>query len=226
MKIFQTLKQHQRRDALTSSREYKLFREHYSLLYEHHALLYFDNDKDGYYLVIANIIIEALLQIEKLKKQSFTLLSKENQLTTFTYLDTVISVPLFSVSNNLLITKELLPNFDINNYLIDFLETYNFNLLESKFTSLVFLDEHKNTRAYYHYDFNTIFIVNNQGRLDARICLFDKNIASPNYENIKERVLPALKAYYALDKKAFIEALYKNELISAKLYNKFIRTVR
>lgn len=226
MKIFQTLKQQQRRDAISSSREYKLYREHNSLLYEHHALLYFDNDKDGYYLIVANIIIEAMLQIEKLKKQSFTLLSKENQLTTFTHLDTVISIPLFSVSSNLLITKELLPNFDLNNYLVDFLELYNFSLLESKFTSLVFLYAHKNTRAYYHYDFNTIFIVNNQGRLDARICLFDKNIAAPSYENIKERVLPVLKAYYALDKKGMITALYKNELISAKLYHKFIRTVR
>ncbi|HZJ89986.1 MAG TPA: hypothetical protein VFD05_04900 [Bacilli bacterium] len=226
MKIFQTLKQQQRRDALTSSREYKRFREHYSLLYEHHALLYFDNDKDGYSLIIASIIIEVLQQIEKLKQQSFTLLAKENRLTTFTHLDTVISVPLFGVSNNLLITKELLPNFDLNHYLIDFLEAYNFNLLESKFTSLVFLYEHKNTRAYYHYDFNTVFIVNNQGRLDQRICLFDKNIKSPNYENIKERVLPAVKAYYALDKKGFITALYTNDLISQKLYNKFIRTVR
>lgn len=226
MKIFQILKQHQRRNFITGSREYKYYRQHFSLLYEHHALLYFENDKDAYSLIIANVIIETLLQIEKLKKMSYALLNKEDKLTSFVHLDTVITVPLFSVSNNLLITKEHLPNFDLNHYLVDFLELYNFSLLESNFTSLVLFYEHNNTRAYFHYDFNTVFIVNNQGRLDARICLFDEYLHAPNYENIKERVIPALNAYYALDRKGFVETLYKNELISQKLFTKITRKLK
>ena len=64
------------------------------------------------------------------------------------------------------------------------------------------------TRAYYHYDFHAIYIINDQGRLDLKICLFDKHIKRPDFRNVLETIKKPTE-YYAGNRIAFINALVK-----------------
>ncbi len=225
MKIYDVLAKARRREPLSRSREVLFFKKHHSLLFSHPDFLLFDDEKDDFRLIVANIILQSILQINKLKQSNFATLIKQDELISFSYENTLISVPLFSYATNILINKNLLESYDINKLLVDFLETYNFALFESNFTILELIRSEKHTRVYYHYDFNTLYIINNQGRLDRKICLFDKYLKNPDYENIKDRVAKVLDAYYNVDQIGFIQALRDVKLISDKIYGRYIRSL-
>ena len=68
-----------------------------------------------------------------------------------------------------------------------------------------------------HYDTNTIYFINEQGRLDASIVLFDRYIRHPNYSHMLERIKPVVDAYFDFDREGVINALYDNGFISSHL---------
>ena len=71
--------------------------------------------------------------------------------------------------------------------------------------------------AYFHYDTNTIYFVNEEGRLDASVVLFDRYIRHPNYAHMLERIKPVVDAYFAFDREAFIKALHDHGFLSSQL---------
>ena len=73
--------------------------------------------------------------------------------------------------------------------------------------------------AYFHYDTNTIYFINDQGRLDTSIVLFDRYLRHPNYSHMLERIKPVVDAYFAFDREALIKALHENGFISNTLLN-------
>ena len=73
--------------------------------------------------------------------------------------------------------------------------------------------------AYFHYDTNTIYIVNSQGRLDLKIVLFDKYIRRPVYNHMLERITPVVEQYFANDRQNFIKSLLDNKFISNKMFH-------
>lgn len=225
MKIYDLLERKRRREVFRDNREIAFFRKHNNLLYAHPDFLLFDDEKNDFRVIVATIIMQALMQIEKLKKESYEQLVSRDELTTFVVEKTPISIPLFSFTTNVLVANGLLEDYDITKHVVDFLEVYNFALFESNFTSLVLLKAEGTTRAYYHYDFNTVYIINKQGRLDQKICLFDKHLKNPNYEDILTRIAPALEAYYAVDQIAFVRALRDEKLISERVYGRYIRSL-
>ena len=64
----------------------------------------------------------------------------------------------------------------------------------------------------------TIYIINEQGRLDCKITLFDRFIRKPNYNHMLERIRPVVDAYYSYDKKLFLDEMKKQEFISPHIY--------
>lgn len=222
MKIFDLLLLNRRPHLITPSREYLFFQENEALLTVLPEAMAFVNQKDEFLLIYLNIIIESILKFGALTDYMANSQTKPlNEVVKPVLIvnDVPIYCPLFSVSNNLLIANGFGNNLTIANDTIDLFETYNFAIFESNFTSLVPVGGDEHTRAYYHYDFHTIYIVNDQGRLDTRISLFDRFIAKPDFRNVLDRIKPVLAAYYASDKNAFIAALYNEKLISSKLYN-------
>lgn len=225
MKIYDLLLANRRLHLIAPSREYVFFQENEYRLSLVPDLLPFINPKEGFSLIQTSIIIEALIKYEELVSYFASNPAPDSIVSVkplFIYKNVPIYCPLFSVSNNLLIANNLGSKLNLNHDAIDIFEIYNFALYESNLTSLVKVGEDKHTRAYYHYDFNTIYIINDQGRLDNRICLFDKHIEKPDYRNIIERIAPVMKAYYANDRMAFINALLYEKLISNYVFNKYL----
>ena len=102
---------------------------------------------------------------------------------------------------------------------IDPFDTYGFEIYNASFCSMIFVDKNENGKeaAFFNYDTNTIYMINDQGRLDAEIVLFDKYLKHPSYSHMLERIKPVINAYFKASRSEFIEALYKNGLISSKL---------
>ena len=229
MRIYDLLLNNRRPHLISPSREYIFFQDHENALIHYPDALPFVNVRDEFRLISINIVIEAILNYNALQtyftEHKTTIIGNEIK-PLFMFNEIPIYCPLFSVSNNLLIANGLGDKLTLSNDTIDLFETYNFALYESALTSLVKVSGDLKTRAYYHYDYHTVYIVNDQGRLDQRISLFDKHIKKPDYRNVIDRLQPVLKAYYENDLMAFINALVKEKLISQKLYNKYVAFIK
>lgn len=103
--------------------------------------------------------------------------------------------------------------------LIDPFDTYGYKLYNSSFTRLVLVKESPNHKeaAFFHYDTDTIYFINDQGRLDAKLVLFDKYIHHPQKTHMLERISEVVDAYFAFDRGRMIETLHNNKFISGKL---------
>ena len=106
-----------------------------------------------------------------------------------------------------------------NESMVDPFDIYGYRLYNSSFTRLVLVKENENHKeaAFFHYDTDTIYFVNNQGRLDAKLVLFDKYIRHPQKTHMLERIGEVVDAYFAFDRGRMIEALHNNKFISGKL---------
>lgn len=103
---------------------------------------------------------------------------------------------------------------------IDPFDTYGAELYNSNFTRLLKVKTFNNVTAYFHYDTYTIYFVNDQGRLDNKIVLFDRHMKRPSYSHMLDRISPVIDAYFANDRSGVINALHDQDLISSKmLYN-------
>ena len=138
-----------------------------------------------------------------------------------------IYIPFFNRALNQIYTREPLklleePYIELEgnfqNSSIDPFDTYGAELFNSFFTKLVKVGTNGREYAYFHYDTNTIYIANAQGRLDSRIVLFDKYIKKPNLNHMLERITPVVERYFADDREGFVNALLENKFISNKMY--------
>lgn len=119
------------------------------------------------------------------------------------------------------LTKEYLNLFrHMDSICVDPFDEYGADLFDSTYTQLILLHRSKESNAYYDYDSASIYFVNQQGRLDCRICVFDRGIRRPNTHHMMERLKPVVDAYYAQDKTALKKALVDNKLISSSLFYK------
>ena len=100
---------------------------------------------------------------------------------------------------------------------IDPFDTYGSELYNSHFSRLVKVSKVDKETAFFHYDTNTIYFINEQGRLDASIVLFDRYLRHPSYSHMLERIHPVVEAYFAFDRERLINALYENGFLSLHL---------
>jgi hypothetical protein len=145
-----------------------------------------------------------------------------------------IYIPFYSVGLNLIYNDECskLSSYPYDELktkpastCIDCFDLYNYKLFESPFTSLIKIKEDATTCAYYHADFETIFIINNQGRLDLSISLFDKYLKNPNKNDIIKRVHNVVDCFYTNNRNKFLRSLLDNEFISRKAYKKLSKKI-
>ena len=109
----------------------------------------------------------------------------------------------------------LMDNF--KDTVIDPFDTYGSELYNSHFSRLVKVKTEGKETAFFHYDTNTIYFVNDEGRLDTSVVLFDRYIRHPIYSHMLERIKPVVDAYFAFDREAFIRALRDNGFISSHM---------
>lgn len=140
---------------------------------------------------------------------------------------TRIYIPVFSRSLNLIYNEECskVLEYPYSNLLqnprsscIDLFDVYNYELYDSPFSSLIKIKEDKTSCAFYHPDFETIYIINNQGRLDVEISLFDKYLSNKEQHHIFNKLENVVDCFYKTDIKKFIRSLLDNGFISKKTY--------
>ena len=234
-----------RRKGFEKSEEFRFFLENRHLLNRIPRFInFYDLDSDPFEIMRANIILQAYLNKAKMEEEinslnTYIVSNKKNHAQFVKSFHEIVSelpyyqedkdkifIPFFTRSLNQIYFEEpeklltypyngLMENF--KDTVIDPFDTYGSELYNSHFSRLVKIKKDDKETAFFHYDTNTIYFVNEQGRLDANIVLFDRYIRHPNYAHMLERIKPVVDAYFAFDREAFINALYNNGFISSHL---------
>ena len=238
-------KKAKRRDAFLKSEDYRFFLEYRHILTKIPRFMHFyDVEKDSFEIMRANIIIYAYLNKTKMEDEINSLsgyfnTNKKNHanflksyyeiISDLPYYQedkTKIYIPFFTRSLNQIYHNEpeKILTYPYNGLkekykdtVIDPFDAYGYKLYNSHFSRLVLIKEDEKEAAYFHYDTNTIYFVNEQGRLDTSIVLFDRYIRHPSYSHMLERIKPVVEAYFNFDRESLIRSLHENGFISNHL---------
>lgn len=241
-------KKAKRRTSYEKSEEFHFFIENRHLLMRFPQFLHFyDIENDSFQIMRANIILFSFINKAKMeeeiqnlsnylkmndKKEGTDLKSYHEIISELPYfLDDKdkIYIPFFTRSLNQIYLNEpeklLTPSYqnlidNFKNNIIDPFDTYGSEIYNSHFSRLVKIKSDDKETAYFHYDTNTIYFINEQGRLDAKIVLFDRYIRRPNYSHMLERIRPVVDAYFAFDREGMLNALNENGFMSTKLLHR------
>lgn len=245
MGIYVTLENKQKyRRSFSNSDDFKYFIQNREKIgkFKRYANLY-DSEENEFNIMRANILLRGLenkrlfeSEIENIKNHGdiehtkFVTALKERTIDQPYYeINGVkIFIPFFSSALNQIYVNEpekmlSLPyselKTDFEEACIDPFDTYGYELFNSYFTSLVKISETKGVAAFFHYDTNTIYFINDQGRLDAKVVLFDKYMKKISFTHMMERISPVVEAYFNNNKVEMIDALFNNNLISENMYH-------
>lgn len=244
-------KKQKKRKAFKESDEYSFFLEHRHLLrrYPRFAFL-FDKEKNDFEVMRGNIIINAFLNKENLELEIASLSKKitsKDKIDHLKYIATIkerlldapylahgkekIYIPIFNSALNEIYLRnpeKLLEEpyaslvNDYRDVLVDPFDTYGAKLFDSSFTRLINVGTDGKIIAFFHYDTNTIYFVNNQGRLDHKIVCFDKYLTRAYYNHMLERIKPVVEAYFANSRSDLLVQLHKNGLISSRMLSEIL----
>ena len=234
-------KKAKRRKTFEASEEFHFFIENrHILMHIPQFMHFFDTENDPFQVMRANIVLQAYINKNKMEEEVASL-SKylddhDNLVKSFHeiiselpyYQEDVnkIYIPFFSRELNQVYLNEpeklLTSSYkglkeDFKGTLVDPFDTYGSELYNSHFSRLVKIKEVDKEAAFFHYDTNTIYFVNEQGRLDAGIVLFDRYIRHPSDSHMVERIKPVVDAYFAFDREGLIDALFTNGFMSNRL---------
>ena len=238
-----------RRNAFEQSEEYRFFMDNRHLLTRlPHFVHFYDIENDPFEIMRANIVLYAYINKNKMEEEIRNLgnyinyANKKNHANFVKSFHEIISelpyhqdgndkiyIPFFTRALNQIYLNDpeklldypysgLMENF--KDTVIDPFDVYGHELYNSHFTRLVKIKEDDKEAAYFHYDTNTIYFINEQGRLDASIVLFDRYIHHPSFSHMLERIKPVVEAYFAFDRETLIKALYENGFISPRMLRK------
>lgn len=241
-----------KRKTFEVSEEFRFYAENRHLLDKLNKFSFINESNDDFSIIRTNILLKSLVNKEiieseinslseyikegrKVDNQKFLSTIREKTLDLPYYNDgkNKLYILFFSRAINQIYSKEshklleypyseLLLNF--KDSMIDPFDLYGYQIYNSYFTRLVMVgeSEDKKEAAFFHYDTNTIYFINDQGRLDKKLVLFDKYIKRPTTSHMLERIKPVVDAYFAFDREAFITALHKGHFIS----NKFLSIIK
>ena len=243
MTIYTILEKKQKyRRPFSSSNDFKYFIEHRHLLggFKRFAQLY-DSEENEFDIIRANTLIQGL-ENKRIFESEIKNIATHREIEHVKFVTTLrertvdqpyfesdgekIYIPFFSSALNEIYVEEPEKLLDVpyselqNNYedaSIDPFDTYGFELYNSYFSSLVKISSSKHVAAFFHYDTDTVYFINDQGRLDAKLVLFDKYIKRPTHTHMLERIAPVAEAYFNNDKVGMINALKDNNLISSQM---------
>ena len=237
-----------KRKAFEQSEEFHFFiNNRYLLMRLPQFLHLYDAENDSFQMMRANIVLYAYINKVKLEEEIHSLgtylESNTKNHTNFvkSYHEIIselpyyqddkekIYIPFFSKALNkiyvnepekLLSTPYVGLTNDFKETIVDPFDTYGSELYNSHFSRLVKIATLDKETAFFHYDTNTIYFINEQGRLDAGIVLFDRYIRHPNYAHMLERIKPVVDAYFAFDREGMLNALHENGFMSSRLFRR------
>ncbi len=242
--IYETLeKKAKYRRPYSSSEDYRYFilnREKIGKIKRFSNL--YDNEENEFDIMRANILLKGL-ENKQLFEEEIANIHAHGQIEHASFLNALrertidqpyfeydknkIYIPFFPVALNHIYTdepeklldlpyKNLKASFD--DAMVDPFDTYGSEIFNSYFSSLIKISSDKHVTAFFHYDTSTIYFINDQGRLDNKLVLFDKYMKRPVFTHMLERIAPVCEAYFNNDREAMVEALYYNNLISQNMH--------
>lgn len=243
--IFKMLKS-KKFNLYSNTEEYEFFAKNAHLLIKYlpyYKLRSFDDI--AFKMIQANLIIKAVMNKRLIEenvlsstgmevKEGINKLLEKNMSPFFEVDGSRIYIPIYSRGLNFIYVDEpskllVYPYNELKeeplSTCIDLFDEYNLKLYDSSFTNLIKIGEDRTSAAFYHVEFETIFIINNQGRLDIAIRLFDSRLKEHDYENLEERLIDVVKSFYSNERDKFIKSLYMNKFISLKSYKKLSKKV-
>lgn len=250
MNLYEVLYKNQRKSHFKESDEMAFFLANKGLLsgYEGEGLGKLSLGNDPFDIVRANIVIRALINkktIERLYQEKVKPSKKENidaslsveeymamglaELPFLNFNGQKIYVPVFPSSINLIYGgrfekllvspyKNLMEKYEP--LLIDPFDYYGDALFDSYFTKLVAIKRDGNCLAAYDFDAESLYIINEQGRLDARFALFDKYLANPTKTHMVKRLTSLANAYFTGSRQDILNVLLSAGFLSERLASK------
>ena len=241
--FYRQLAKHQKPTGFSHSSEMQFYLDNCGLLSTIPSFRHFLKSSDPFSVIQANILIKSILNkmaLEEVLDQKIrskfdpdetqkAYQSKLAALPQFEDEGTLVTIPIFSRPMNRIYASggdKLLhkpysimrKNFDTA--IVDPFDEYGINLFKSNFTNLVCWGENGNVAAFFHRPSMSVFFVNEQGCLEARIALFDRYINHQNYENLQARCNGFIQAFFDYDLDKCITELVDNRLISSRLMKK------
>ncbi len=244
MNLYELLAKNQASTAFSQSQEQIYYNENSYRLNGLESFQYLANPVDSFGVVRENIVLRSLENKEKIEKayRQFTKkggYSEENlekymkncllSLPYFNFKEEKIYVPVFPFAVSSIYSKNFArlgeaPYKNVFKFyesiLIDPFDYYGYDIFISYFTNLVLIKKNSECAALYDYDARSIYFVNDEGRLDAKICLFDKYLKHQTLTHLTSRIETVVDAYFNNDRDKLIQELEKNELISKNLADK------
>ena len=243
MDFFDTLSKKQKTTPFNRSSEMHYFLDNAGILNNVTYFARFARVTDPFDIVRANIIIRALQNKEMIQDAFIKVYRKGTEEEKADYKDTLgpfletlpylkegrnrIYVPIFPRRINLIYEGDftklrdkpynaLLTDY-ADAFVIDPFDAYGYELFNSYFTKWILVGKNEKEAVFFDYDSWSLYAVNTQGRLNAKIALFDRYIGKPYTNHMLERVTPVVQAYLSGDKDKLIDELVDNQLISRKL---------
>ena len=243
MHLYQQLAKNQKhhKSLIRNSEEFTFYIANRNLLNGLDMYKALINSLNEFDFIRANIVIRAI-QNKKALDESILYAFKGSKMKTEEVADFVhermvglpyiqegdlkIYVPIFNRSVNelyyrdfgKLLSKPYSALFDdFSSSCVDCFEMYGFALYDSLFSKFIVVKKTEKTLVLYHFDFNTIYFVDDQGRLEAKIALFDKYMHRPNKNHVMNRIGGVVDSYLNDDREGMYQALVNNGLISKKL---------
>ncbi len=244
MHLYENLAKYQKGINYKKSEDYYFYmanRHLFSNIEMYRFLLDAHNEFD---VIRANVVIRSLQNKEKIEKAILYAYKKSDmkteevadfiheQMVGLPYIldgTNKIYVPIFSRAINVfyysqfakLLTEPYSKLLDkYTSSCIDLFELYSFSLYDSLFTKFITIYRDKKIMVVYHFDFRSLYFINDQGRLDAKIALFDRYLKKRDTSKIIERLKPVVEAYLDNNREDLYKALIDNRLISEKLIYK------
>jgi hypothetical protein len=246
MKLFDELYKNQHPTHFAESDEMAFYLANRNLLMPFDSYERFTHTNDPFQVVRANILIRSIMNkksIERLYYEKLKSPKKEevkvekmsledymsqglSELPYLEYEGKKIYVPLFPASLNVLYSERfeklalepyeaILQQYE--SLMIDPFDYYGNLLYDSYFTKLVAIKRSGSILAAFDFDASAIYFINDQGRLDTRLALFDQNLNNPVSTHLTKRLLDVVNAYFSLDREALLHSLSVNHFISEKL---------
>lgn len=211
LNCFQIIEKYQKKRPLFSeSKEWEFFYKNVQLIANDYRYSFLADRFEPFDIIRACVVIQG-----KLNKIAIENGEPLNNMKYFEDGPYRIYVPTLSRHDNLDLIQGVKKEYEE----LDCFDHYGIKLYSQYLTTLVKVYEYHGNGVFYHPFTDRLFIVNDQGRLDNRIVLFDKYMDNMNHDEILKRCENVGKAYFAYDRIGFFDSLYENNFISLKLLN-------
>lgn len=220
--------------------ETAFFNEHYTLLSPFECYRHLMKANSPFERVRANIVIRALLNKKQIESAYLKALKEESDLPLSSRMEMTLEglpslllpegknyVPVLPRSLLGLYSKdfeklaeapysELLGSYE--GLLLDPFDLYGTKIFASSFAPSLFpIYGSPLGLSAYEEENERLYMIDNQGRLETEIALFDKRLASVDKKELPMRLYELSRAYYENDHDLFLQLLVEGRLVSGEL---------